>query len=104
MEGEAIVEDVLSGFFGGEGDEGEISFRVRFGERKNFYLTPIIVWVPHEAPKYIQGRVIAEGFSFEVESHVLSLGDELKAFLHLADGAFAITHFHDEGSFSPEKG
>jgi hypothetical protein len=66
MVGEAIVEDVLSGFLSGQHDECEIFGVFRFGKRENLYFTAIVVGVPHNAPKDIGGGVISKGLAFEV--------------------------------------
>ena len=66
MVGEAVGEDVLSSFFGGEGDEGEVLVVIRFGEGENLYFTAIVVRFSHEVAEYVYGRVVAESFTFEV--------------------------------------
>ena len=102
MVSETVGKNVSFCLFGGERDEGEVSVNVGFGEGEYLHLASIIVRVTHKGSKNVNGRVVSEGLTFKVESHVFSFGDEFETFLHLADDGFAVSHCHDECSLSPK--
>lgn len=100
----AITKIIILSFLGSKDNENKDSLHIRFGKGKNFYLAAVVIRFSHESLKYFDGRVVAEYFVFEVEPHVLRMGNKLKTLIYFANNFVSISYCHHEGPFITEEG
>ena len=100
----AIIKNIILSFLGSKVNESKDSLHIRFGKGKNFYLAAVVIRFSHESLEYFNGCVVAEDFVFEMEPHVLRMGNKLKTLIYFVDNLFSLSYCHHEGPFTTEEG
>ena len=76
---------------------------LRFGETHVLMLLPSVVTLPDEGFEYVEGVLMSEYFSLNVETEVSSLRGKFKFFLYLAYYYLIVFHLHGECAVSTKE-
>ena len=94
--GESVFEYDIPCFFRGEGKKYKKFVYLGFGEAHVLMLLPGIITLPDEGFKYVEGLLMSECFSLNVETEISSLRDKFKSFPYFAYYYIVVFHLYGE--------
>ena len=92
--GESFFKYDITCFFCGEGKKCKKFVYLGFGEAHVVMLFSGVVSLPDEGFEYVEGVLMLECLSLNVETEVSSLRGKFKSFLYLAYYYLAVFHLH----------